>query len=107
MTDPDDLADARCLLLRWLGPQPTAERPFGILEICSGRERSSYFVEPSRDTGLTFLLSKLVKADQAPIYRVILDGKRSRCDCPGHSQRGTCKHLIALRLLHRHGRLPS
>src|SRR5262245_58358250 len=108
MTDPgdDDLVDARCLLIRWLGPQPTAEHPFGVLELCSGRERSCYFVEPSRDAGPAYTLSKLVKADVAPAYSVVLDGKRSNCDCPGHRQRGACKHLLALRLLHRHGQLP-
>ena len=101
------MTQPRCLLIGWLGPSPTADQPFGLLELSTNRERCCYFIEPvASDTGLAFTLEKLVKADRAPRYRVVLDGRRSSCDCPGCCQRGTCKHLIALRLLHQRGQLP-
>jgi hypothetical protein len=101
------MTQPRCLLIGWLGPAPTTEHPFGLLELTSGRERCCYFLEPvAGDAGLAFALGKLVKADSAPTYRVVLDGRRSHCDCPGFCQRGSCKHLVALRLLHRRGQLP-
>ncbi len=50
----------------------------------------------------------LVGADgDAAVYHVLLDGRRSSCDCPGHERYGYCKHLDAVRTLLEHGQLPS
>ena len=41
------------LLIQWIGPPPTPERPFGLLRLAQGPEACCYFVEPvPSDLGL-------------------------------------------------------
>ena len=38
-------------------------------------------------------------AESGTVYHVLLDGRRSHCDCIGCEQHGHCKHLEALQAL--------
>jgi len=38
---------------------------------------------------------------------VLLDGRRSSCDCMGFTAHGRCKHLDAMLLLLESGQLPG
>jgi len=89
------------LLLQWVGPPPSPERPFGLLRLALGREVNVYFLEPfASDFGRAFSLTKLERKDEEPpVYHVLLDGRRSSCDCLGHQRHGHCKHLDSLLLL--------
>lgn len=94
------------LLIMWIGPPPTPERPFGVLELTLGRESNGYFLQPiPSDFGRAFQVTKLLKDGENAIYHVILDGRRSCCDCQGCQRWGHCKHLDALTLLLERGQL--
>src|SRR5262245_41818264 len=81
------------LLILWVGPPPTPDRPFGVLELTLGRESHGYFVQPiPSDFGRAFEVTKLTKEEANPVYHVLLDGRRSSCDCQGFQRWGHCKH---------------
>jgi hypothetical protein len=96
------------LLIQWVGPPPAPERPFGLLRLALGPEVCCYFIEPvPSDFGRAFSVTKLEAADEVPVYHVLLDGRRSSCDCLGHQRHGHCKHLDALCMLVEQGQLPE
>jgi hypothetical protein len=68
---------------------------------------NAYFLRPlPSDFGRAFSLTKLVGAGgEAAVYHVLLDGRRSSCDCPGHDRYGRCKHMDSLRFLLESGQL--
>jgi hypothetical protein len=90
----------RELFVRWLQGPPFCAGGCGAIEIFSARESQTYRVKQLQtDFGKAgFELVKV--ADKAigagSVYHVLLDGRRSHCDCIGCEQHGHCKHVKAL-----------
>jgi len=83
------------------------EHDLAILTITTGtqRPRTDYYLLgalPS-DYGRGYRLWP-VRAGQPP-YDLLLDGRRSSCECLGFLRHGHCKHLDALKELRRRRRL--
>ena len=73
--------------------------------------RLDYYIarKLSADFGQGYRLEKQSMETERPVevYDVLLNGRRSSCDCPGFTFHGRCKHLDGLRSLAAHGKLPG
>jgi len=45
--------------------------------------------------------------EKEDVYHVVLEGRRSQCECLGFLRYGKCKHLASLECLRARGELPS
>src|SRR5438132_1255350 len=86
-----------------------------LVRITAGKAIDTYHVVPMpSDLGPAFAVAKLLHADElsveyAPAYDVCLgDADTSpSCSCQGYLRHGHCRHVDALAVLRRLGRLPA
>jgi hypothetical protein len=97
-------------------PQPRSMRlctigTADVLWLTVGKLTTAYkLTRLESDFGQAYRLSKAIQGDgAAEEYDVcLLDGGRSTCECKGHLQHGhktVCKHIAALGLLQKQGKL--
>lgn len=88
---------------RWLERPSNRIGGWGILEIQVGRQTTTYRVRRlATDFGVGgFEIVKLAAGmvNTGLVYHVLLDGRKSKCDCIGCEQHGHCKHIEALQAL--------
>jgi hypothetical protein len=94
-------------LLSW-----DADRRAGVLQITEGGKVDLYHVaRTDSDFGNAFEVDKVEMdssvGDYVSIanYDVLIDGRRSTCDCLGFSRFGYCRHIQGLAVLIAKGRI--
>jgi hypothetical protein len=78
-----------------------------VLLFTVGHEQTGYYLETiPADFGAGFRLEKFA-CDGGELYYVNLDpdSGTNSCTCKGHSYRGRCKHVEALAVLRKAGRI--
>jgi hypothetical protein len=78
-----------------------------VLLFTVGHEQTGYYLEAiPADFGTGFKLEKFA-CDGGELYQVNLDpdAGTNTCTCKGHSYRGRCKHVEALAVLRKAGRI--
>jgi hypothetical protein len=76
-----------------------------VVRITVGKDAADYFVSRIfSDFGKGYRLEK-INDPADTIYHVNLSVEGSRCDCPGYSWRGHCKHADGMRALLDAGQL--
>jgi len=84
--------------VRWLTRPSSANGGWGTVEIKVGRKPAVYAIRRlTVDFGIAGF--ELIKQGTRIAYQVLLDGRRSLCDCVGHERHGHCKHVEALQAL--------
>src|SRR5437868_2184249 len=84
---------------------PSADNPFSIITIAEGHKSDDYIVRPiASDWGTAFQVEKIFDPEQK-VYRVLLDGIRSSCECLGFTHHGHCRHVESLTVLRQAGKL--
>lgn len=83
--------------VRWL-VRPSVADGWGTVEIRVNRRPAAYAIRRLKvDFGVAGF--EVVKLGTKLVYHVLLDGRRSLCDCVGHERHGHCKHVEALQAL--------
>jgi len=81
-----------------------------VLRLTDAGKETLFFVDriASEVGGAAFRLTKFEqfqRGDDDAVYNVLLDGRRSSCECKGHLRHGHCRHVEALTALRAAGKL--